>query len=148
VNAPVEASPIVDADVSTGAGMSGPISAPMVAALEAAWAAIRLRHPEVPAVVLVLGAGSIGTSGGLRLGHFAAMRWADPDQTAATRDETDDGSGEGEPGNDQPARPGAAAGGVRGRGGSRPRPSRGARNAAASSSTPATVVPRPTSRTG
>ena len=53
-----------------------PISAPMVAALEQAWAAIRARHPEVPAVVVVLGAGSIGNTGaGLRLGHFAAMRW-------------------------------------------------------------------------
>jgi hypothetical protein len=30
----------------------------MVAALEAAWAAIRARHPEVPAAVIVLGAGS------------------------------------------------------------------------------------------
>ena len=74
----VEVSPVVDAHVSTGAGVSGPISAPMVAALEGAWAAIRARHPEVPAVVLVLGAGSIGNAGGLRLGHFAAMRWADP----------------------------------------------------------------------
>ena len=54
----------------------------MVAALEGAWAAIRARHPEVPAVVVVLGAGSIGTAGVLRLGHFAAMRWAGPDQPA------------------------------------------------------------------
>ena len=54
--------------VSMGAGVSGPISAPMVAALEGAWAAIRVRHPEVPAVVMVLGAGSIGNAGGLRLG--------------------------------------------------------------------------------
>jgi hypothetical protein len=56
----------------------------MVAALEGAWAAIRSRHPEVPAVVMVLGAGSVGaTGGGLKQGHFAAMRWADPDQSAA-----------------------------------------------------------------
>lgn len=48
----------------------------MVAALEQAWAAIRARHPEVPAAVVVLGAGSIGAPAGvLRLGHFAAMRW-------------------------------------------------------------------------
>lgn len=105
MNAPVEASPVVDAHVSTGAGVSGPISAPMVAALEAAWAAIRVRHPEVPAVVMVLGAGSIGNSGGLRLGHFAAMRWANPDQTATPADQTNDDSAEGEPGNDQPAGP-------------------------------------------
>jgi hypothetical protein len=64
----------------------------MVAALEGAWAAIRSRHPEVPAVVLMLGAGSTGgTRGGLRLGHFAAMRWADPDRPAAG-----DGDGVGE----------------------------------------------------
>jgi len=59
----------------------------MVAALEGAWAAIRARHPEVPAVVLVLGAGSIGAAGGLKLGHFAAMRWADPDQQPADDEE-------------------------------------------------------------
>ena len=51
----------------------------MVAALEKVWAAIRARHPQIPAVVMVLGASSIGTAGGLRLGHFAAMRWAEPD---------------------------------------------------------------------
>lgn len=73
----MEASPEVDAHLST---TEGPISAPMVAALETAWAAIRARHPQVPAVVMVLGGGSIGNGGGLRLGHFAAMRWADPDQ--------------------------------------------------------------------
>ncbi|MQA16122.1 MAG: hypothetical protein GEV09_18815 [Pseudonocardiaceae bacterium] len=61
----------VDADVSTG-----PISAPVVAALETAWATIRARHPEVPAVVIVLGAGSGGAAaGGIKLGHFAALRW-------------------------------------------------------------------------
>jgi hypothetical protein len=50
----------------------------MVAALEQAWAAIRARHPDVPPVVVVLGAGSIrAPSRRLRLGHFAAMRWAD-----------------------------------------------------------------------
>lgn len=67
----------VDADVSIG-----PISAPMIAALEAAWAAIRDRYPEVPPVVIVVGAGSLGTRGGLRLGHFAALRWHQGEQTA------------------------------------------------------------------
>lgn len=52
----------------------GRISTPMVAALEQAWAQIRDWHPDVPPVVVVLGARSIGTAG-LRLGHFAAMRW-------------------------------------------------------------------------
>lgn len=66
----------IDVRVSSSGVGEGPISAPMVAALEGGWAAIRARHPEVPAVVLLLGAGSIGTAAGsLRLGHFAAMRW-------------------------------------------------------------------------
>lgn len=76
----------VDAHVSTNG--QGPISTPMVAALEQAWAAIRLRNPEVPQAVIVLGAGSIGAKAGtLRLGHFAAMRW----HSDAT---SDDGSGQ------------------------------------------------------
>ena len=88
-----------------GAGVSGPISAPMVAALEGAWAAIRVRHPEVPAVVMVLGAGSIGNAGGLRLGHFAAMRWAEPNQNHATDDEHDDELADGAPGIGRPVGP-------------------------------------------
>ena len=63
----------VDMGVSTAGGMSSP----MVAALEMAWAAIQTRHPELPAVVMVLGAGS-GNGPGLTLGHFAAMRWRTP----------------------------------------------------------------------
>ena len=45
MTAPVEVPPGVDADVSTGVGVSGPISAPMVAALEAA-AAVGFRDFE------------------------------------------------------------------------------------------------------
>ena len=105
MTAPVEVPPGVDADVSTGVGVSGPISAPMVAALEAAWAAIRARHPEVPAVVMVLGAGSIGNAGGLRLGHFAAMRWADPDQTRETDDDPGDEADEADEADGDPAGP-------------------------------------------
>jgi hypothetical protein len=52
------------------------VSAPIVAALERAWAAIRVRHPQVPPVVVVLASGSDGAPAGwLKLGHFAAMRW-------------------------------------------------------------------------
>ena len=40
-------------------------------------------------MVLVLGAALVRGAGGLRLGHFAAMRWADPDQP--TTDESDGG---------------------------------------------------------
>ncbi|MGD9527437.1 MAG: hypothetical protein AB7V44_11675 [Pseudonocardia sp.] len=54
------------ADSTTGdAGGDGAINAPMVAALEAAWAAIRARHPQVPAVVLLLGAGVDRRGGGV-----------------------------------------------------------------------------------
>jgi hypothetical protein len=71
---------------------SGPgevLSAPVVAALEHAWHAIRRRHPQVPAVVIVLAAGSIGAPrGSLRLGHFAAMCW-DHDTTTHGTDPRD-----------------------------------------------------------
>lgn len=64
----------LDVAVST---TEGPISTPMIAALEDAWAAIRAQHPEVPAVVILLGAGSTGAPAGmLKLGHFAALRWS------------------------------------------------------------------------
>jgi len=88
VNAATATPLAVDAHVSTpgklGELEGGPISAPMVAALEGAWAAIRELHPEVPAAVIVLGAGSLGTAGGLRLGHFAAMRWNHPEKAPTT----------------------------------------------------------------
>ena len=61
-------------------------SSQLVAALERAWAAIQRRHPDVPPVVVTLGAGSLGQPAGqLTLGHFAARRWAtrDVDATAA-----------------------------------------------------------------
>lgn len=55
----------------------------MIRALERAWFAIRARHPEIPAAVIVVGAGS-GIGPGLKLGHFAAMRWgAEHDATTA-----------------------------------------------------------------
>ncbi len=58
----------------------------MVAALESGWAAIRARHPEIPPVVVVLGAGSTGASaGGVKLGHFAAMRWHHGTDTESDR---------------------------------------------------------------
>jgi hypothetical protein len=48
----------------------------LVRALEGAWSAVQHRHPDVPAVVVTLGAGSVGVpSGVLKLGHFAANRW-------------------------------------------------------------------------
>jgi hypothetical protein len=47
----------------------------VVAAMEHAWMAVRARHPEVPEVVVVLGAGSEARRGLFKLGHFAAARW-------------------------------------------------------------------------
>jgi hypothetical protein len=50
------------------------ISPRLVTALDRTWAAIQVRHPDVPAVVIALGSGS-GTPGHLKLGHFAPDRW-------------------------------------------------------------------------
>jgi hypothetical protein len=47
----------------------------VVAALEAAWSAIRRRHPDVPAAVVVVASGTDGRPGEARWGHFAALRW-------------------------------------------------------------------------
>jgi hypothetical protein len=47
----------------------------VVAALEQAWTAIRTHHPDVPQVVVVLGAGSEARRGLFKWGHFAAARW-------------------------------------------------------------------------
>lgn len=57
-----------------GAGRS--LSVPLVAALDEVWQAIRVRHPQVPAVVIALGSGTYGERAGVtRLGHFAPVRW-------------------------------------------------------------------------
>ncbi|WP_458690452.1 hypothetical protein [Nocardia tengchongensis] len=53
---------------------SDTITSLFVIALENTWAAIRARHPDVPDVVLTVGAGSTGTSE-MTLGHFAPNRW-------------------------------------------------------------------------
>lgn len=59
-------------------------SAGLVAALESAWSAIRDQHPEVPSAVLVLGSGSSSKPGdGLKLGHFASLRWQQGEQRVA-----------------------------------------------------------------
>ncbi|GAB3823884.1 hypothetical protein GCM10027610_001390 [Dactylosporangium cerinum] len=51
-------------------------TATLVATLESAWAAIRRQHPEVPAVVIVVGDGSPKKPNeNLRYGHFAHARW-------------------------------------------------------------------------
>ena len=51
-------------------------SAALIAALEQAWTAIRSRHPEVPAAVVVVGSGSPSkASQGMKWGHFESHRW-------------------------------------------------------------------------
>ncbi|SCG80627.1 hypothetical protein GA0070609_6550 [Micromonospora echinaurantiaca] len=51
-------------------------TAALITALESAWAAIRERHPEVPAAVIVVGSGSpTKPNQGMKWGHFAALRW-------------------------------------------------------------------------
>jgi len=51
-------------------------SAALIAALEQAWAAIRTRHPEVPAAVVVVGSGSpTKASQAMKWGHFESHRW-------------------------------------------------------------------------
>ena len=47
----------------------------VVASLEQAWTAIRTHHPDVPQVVVILGAGSEARRGLFKWGHFAAARW-------------------------------------------------------------------------
>jgi hypothetical protein len=55
----------------------------VVAAMERAWSAIRARHPGVPEVIVILGAGSEARRGLFKLGHFAAARWQVADQRRA-----------------------------------------------------------------
>ena len=50
------------------------ISPRLITAIDRTWAAIQQLHPDVPDVVITLGAGS-GGKAGLKLGHFAAGRW-------------------------------------------------------------------------
>ena len=50
------------------------ISPRLITAIDRTWAAIQKRHPDVPDVVITIGAGS-GGKAGLKLGHFAAERW-------------------------------------------------------------------------
>jgi hypothetical protein len=48
-------------------------AAQLVAALEAAWAAIRANHKDVPAVIIVIGSGT--TTRQSKYGHYATNRW-------------------------------------------------------------------------
>lgn len=69
-------------DQGTQAQTEGMAASVVVAAVESLWAAIQRQHPQVPAVVVTLGAGTIGAPRGtVRLGHFAASRWVGADGT-------------------------------------------------------------------
>jgi hypothetical protein len=52
----------------------GSVTPRLVAAIDGAWSAIRARHPDVPEVVITLGAGSGGRRG-LTYGHFHDGIW-------------------------------------------------------------------------
>jgi len=53
----------------------------LVAALEDAWTAIRAKHPEVPAVVIVIGSGT--STRQAKNGHYAPTRWQHGDSRLA-----------------------------------------------------------------
>jgi hypothetical protein len=56
--------------------MTDAIASNLVAALERAWAGIRERHPELPAVFVIIGSGDEGgRSKRLTYGHFWALKW-------------------------------------------------------------------------
>ena len=51
-------------------------TAALVGALESAWTAIRNQHPEIPAVVIIVGSGSPAKKAAeLKYGHYASLRW-------------------------------------------------------------------------
>ncbi len=57
-------------------GRTTGLSGALVTAIERAWADIRRHHPEVPAVVVAMGSGTLRERAGqVRFGHFAAARW-------------------------------------------------------------------------
>lgn len=60
------------------------ISGPLVLALEATWASIARRHPELPEAVIVVASGTGGRKATqARWGHFAALRWIQGDDQLA-----------------------------------------------------------------
>jgi hypothetical protein len=56
-------------------------TAQLVASLEAAWAAIRANHSELPAVVIIVGSGTATKQA--KFGHFAPIRWQHGEQRLA-----------------------------------------------------------------
>ncbi len=56
-------------------------TAELVSALETAWSAIRTNHTEVPAVVIIVGSGTVTKQA--KYGHFAPTRWQHGEQALA-----------------------------------------------------------------
>lgn len=56
-------------------------TAQLVAALEGAWTAIRANHQEIPAVVIIVGSGTVTKRA--KYGHFAPIRWQHGDNQLA-----------------------------------------------------------------
>jgi hypothetical protein len=56
-----------------------PQASQIVSALEVAWSTIASRHPELPAAMVFIGAGSDRRQGLVKWGHFAALRWRHED---------------------------------------------------------------------
>lgn len=56
-------------------------AAELVGALETAWTAIRVRHSDVPAAVIIVGSGtSAKANAEAKFGHFASLRWQHGEQ--------------------------------------------------------------------
>jgi hypothetical protein len=58
--------PTAAADTYVSTFAPAPLTALLIGALDRVWAEIRRRHPDVPAVVITVGAGSIGAPPGTR----------------------------------------------------------------------------------
>ena len=81
--------------VPLGAEAAAGVTSALVAAVSETWAAIRARHPQVPAVVVTFGSGTLGTTRGQeRLGHFAGGRWV-PGRAPGADEDAGPGTGDG-----------------------------------------------------
>ncbi|MFC9437876.1 hypothetical protein [Nocardia sp. NPDC057030] len=51
------------------------VGGPLATAIDIVWESIRVRHPDVPDVVVAVASGSLGRGRAPRLGHFGPDRW-------------------------------------------------------------------------
>jgi hypothetical protein len=67
---------------TTAARKAAAFTSPIIAAIEATWAAIAARHPELPGrVAIVVSSGTAASPKFVKLGHFAEGRWSTTDGT-------------------------------------------------------------------